>query len=246
MNALLLCLALAGAADVDSTRLFLVDVTARTVSADSALVVQSAGLTPRTGYTAAGFRLALQEAIRRVHGLGLFSQVEAETTMVADGVSVRFLTAEYPRVRRVLFEGFRRVRKKDLDARVKPREGEVLTDARVFNWQQDVLKLYKEKGFLLVQVTHDLSLPDTGGLVTLTYRIEEGDPVRIRDIQIVGNENFTDPQVEIKMVNRQKTWYRKGLLKEDEFVKDLDRIVEFYKQRGFIDARVVDYDMQHE
>lgn len=230
----------------DSTRLFLVDVSARTTATDSWLVIQTAGLTDRRLYSRASFRIALQEAIRRIYGLGLFSSVIAETTMLADGVKVRFVTTEYPRLRQVRFEGFRRVRKKDLDSRVKSREGEVLSDNKIFGWQQEILKLYKEKGFLLVQVSHELSPPDTGGRVVLTFRIEEGDPVRIRDIQIIGNEHFTDPQIEIRLVNRQKTWYRKALLKEDEFIKDLDRIVEFYKQRGFIDARVIDYSMQHE
>lgn len=229
----------------DSARLFLIDVSARTTAVDSSLVIQTTGLTPRRLYQPSSFRNALQEAIRRVYGLGLFSSVVVETTMVADGVRVRFVTTEHPRLRQVRFEGFRRVRKKDLDARVKFREGEVLSDLKVFNWRQEILKLYKEKGFLLVEVSHEMSLPDSAGLVVLTFRIEEGDPVRIRDIQIVGNEHFSDPQIEIKLVNRQKTWYRKALLKEDEFIKDLDRIVEFYKQRGFIDARVTDYSMEH-
>ncbi|MBM3314094.1 outer membrane protein assembly factor BamA, partial [candidate division WOR-3 bacterium] len=107
-------------------------------------------------------------------------------------------------------------------------------------------KLYKEKGFLLVKVGPEQSRPDSQGQVALTYKIDEGDPVRIRSIEIVGNDHFRDEQIEIKLTNRQKRWYRKANLKEDEFVKDLDRIVDFYKQRGFIEAKVLDYDMKFE
>ncbi|MBN2537552.1 outer membrane protein assembly factor BamA, partial [candidate division WOR-3 bacterium] len=88
--------------------------------------------------------------------------------------------------------------------------------------------------------------PDSSGRVPLTLQIEEGDPVRIRDIELVGNDNFPDEKIEITLTNRQKEWYRKARLNEEEFVKDLDRIVDFYKQRGFLDARVVDYSMEYD
>lgn len=242
MSALLLALAVAAAADTG--RIYVLDVSARTRTADPSLVVATAGIAARQSYTPSGLRLALQDGIRRVYGLGLFSRVDAETARIVNGVTVVLVTEEYPKLNKIVFEGFRRVRKRDLEAKVKSREGEILTDRKLFDWQQEILKLYKEKGFLLVKVTHDSSEPDSLGRVVLTYRIEEGDPVRIRDIAIHGNEHFTDVQIETKLHNKQKAWYRKAQLKEDEFIKDLDRIVDFYKQRGFIDARVLDYDMK--
>ncbi|MEO0078776.1 MAG: POTRA domain-containing protein, partial [candidate division WOR-3 bacterium] len=246
MTPLLLALVLSAQARPDTSKVVLLEVAVRTRNADADLITRTAGLSVRELYSPSALRLALADAVKRIYGLGLFSDVAAETTRIADGVIVTLAVEEYPRLRSVVFEGYRRVRKKDLEAKIKPREGEVLSDRRVFDWQQEILKLYKEKGFLLVKVEPEKSEPDSAGRVVLTYRIEEGDPVRIRDIRIVGNEAFTDEQIEIKLTNRQKTWYRKAQLKEDEFVKDLDRIVEFYKQRGFIDARVLDYDMKYD
>jgi len=242
--ALLAALLLAQPGQTDTSKVVLLGVSARSQTADTALIVRTAGLNRGQALTPSGLRIALEDAIRRVYGLGLFSQVEAETSRIADGVRVTFAVTEFPKLKSVNFEGYRRVRKKDLDAKVKTKEGEILTDKKVFDWEQEILKLYKEKGFLLVKVYHETSRPDTLNQVTLTYKIDEGDPVRIRDIEILGNDHFTDEQIEIKLTNRQKEWYRKGDLKEDEFIKDLDRIVDFYKQRGFIDARVLDYDME--
>ncbi|MEO0069562.1 MAG: outer membrane protein assembly factor BamA, partial [candidate division WOR-3 bacterium] len=224
----------------------LLDISARTTYTDPKLVVRTSGLSPQTVYTPSSFRTALAEAIRKVYELGLFSQVVAETTMLADGVNLTFVVQEYPKLKAVEFEGYRRVKKKDLQAKVKLREGEVLSEKKVFEGQEALKKFYKEKGFLLVQINAVKSPPDSLHQVVLTYAIDEGDPVRIRSIEIYGNEHFTDPQIEIKLVNRQKTWYRKGRLKEEEFIKDLDRIVEFYKQRGFINARVLDYEMKND
>jgi outer membrane protein insertion porin family len=136
------------------------------------------------------------------------------------------------------------VRKKDLESKVKPKEGEILTDKKVFDWGQEIRKLYKEKGFLNVKVEPVQSAPDPAGAVTLTYNIDEGDPVRIRVIEIYGNSAFTDAQIEGRLNNREKRWWRKARFGEEEFPKDLDRIVEFYKERGYIDAKVLDYDMK--
>jgi len=241
---LLAALLLALPAQSDTGKVVLLGISARAATADTALVVRTAGLSRGQLLTPAALRTNLEDAVRRVYGLGLFSQVNAETSRVADGVRVTFVVEEFPRLKSVTYEGFRRVRKKDLEAKVKAKEGEILTDRKVFDWQQEILKLYKEKGFLLVKIGHETAKPDSLGQVTLTYKIDEGDPVRIRNIDIVGNDHFTDEQIEIKLTNRQKRWYRKANLKEDEFVKDLDRIVDFYKQRGFIDAKVIDYDMK--
>jgi outer membrane protein insertion porin family len=241
---LLAALFLALPAQRDTAKVVLLDVSARAATADTSLVVRTAGLSRGQLFTPAALRTNLEDAVRRVYGLGLFSQVNAETSRIADGVRVTFVVEEFPRLKGVVYEGFRRVRKKDLESKVKAKEGEILSDKKVFDWQQEILKLYKEKGFLLVKVEHEATKPDTLGQVTLTYKIDEGDPVRIRNIEITGNDHFTDEQIEIKLTNRQKRWYRKANLKEDEFVKDLDRIVDFYKQRGFIDAKVVDYDMK--
>ncbi len=242
MTSLLLALLLS--LSTDTNKIVLLDITAQTTRTDPRLVIRTSGLLEKQIYTPNGFRSALAEAIRKVYELGLFSQICAETTMLADGVKLRFILDEYPQLKTVQFEGYRRVKKKDLQAKVKFKEGEILTAKKMFEWQQEILKLYKQKGFLLVKVNPVKTSTDSLGQVVLTFQIDEGDPVRIRTIEIYGNEHFTDPQIERKLTNRHKTWYRKGLLKEEEFTKDLDRIVDFYKQRGYIEAKVLDYDMK--
>jgi len=246
MTSLLLALLLATQWSLDTNRLVLLDISAQTKNTDPNLVIRASGLTPKSVYTTGSFRTALAEAIRKIYELGLFAQIRAETTMVADGVKLNFVLEEYPKLKSVQFEGYRRVKKKDLQSKVKLREGEILTEKKVFDLKQELLKLYKQKGFLLVKIEPEQSRPDSTGAVVLTYQIDEGDPVRIRKIEIYGNENFTDQQIKKKLTNKEKVWYRKGQLKEDEFAKDLDRIVEFYKQRGFIEARVLDYEMKYD
>ncbi len=224
-------------------QLVVLSVAAETRTADSTLVLRTAGISQGQVMSATAFRAELADAVARLYNLGLFSQVTADTTMISDGVRIVFRTSEYHKLRKAVFEGYRRLKLKDLESRTNITPGVIVSDKKVFDWKHEVTKLYKEKGYLLVRVEHELSPPDSQNQVVLTLKIDEGDPVKIRDIEIDGNESFTDPQIEVKLVNRQKEWYRKGWLKEDEFVKDLDRIVDFYKERGFLDAKVLDYEM---
>lgn len=244
MNLLLLALSLTLQFSPDSNRLVLLKITVTSTRTDPELIIRASGLSEKQLFTMAGFHSALADAIRKIHDLGFFSQVEAETTMLADGVILNFIVSEYPRLKAVEFEGYRHIKKKDLQSRVKTKPGEILTARKIFDWQQEILKLYKQKGYLLVKINPVQSYLDTTDEVVLSFQIEEGDPVRIRNIEIYGNDHFPDSKIEIKLVNRQKTWYRKGMLKEEEFIKDLDRIIDFYKQRGFIDARILDYDIK--
>jgi outer membrane protein insertion porin family len=241
---LLLGLLLAGPVEPDTGRVVLLGVSVRAATADSALIVRTAGLSARQILSPTAFRNEIDGAVRRIYGLGLFSQVEVETTRIADGVHVVFAAREFPRLRSVQFEGFRRIKRKDLESKVKPKEGEILTDKKVFDWQQEILALYKSKGFLLVKVEPVVARPDSQGMVRLTYNIDEGDAVRIRSIEFYGNEALTDAQLGGQLKNRAKRWWRKGNLDEEEFIKDLDRVVDAYKQRGFIEATVADYDMK--
>lgn len=230
--------------ELDSSRFVLLKVTATTAKYDPTLIIRTSGFTEGQVYTATAFRSALTDAIRKIFDLGLFAQITAETTRIADGVYLNFAVQEYPKLKTIEFEGYRRVKKRELQARIKTKPGEILTANRIFEWQRELLNFYKQKGFLLVNIQPVQNSQDTAGEVTLTFQIDEGDPVKIRNIEIYGNEHFTDPQIEIKLVNRQKTWYRKGNLKEEELARDLDRIIDFYKQRGFIDARIIDYDVK--
>ncbi|MEO0009371.1 MAG: outer membrane protein assembly factor BamA [candidate division WOR-3 bacterium] len=245
MNSLFLtALLLNQLSSADTDRIALLKITASTARCDPALVIRTSGLGEQQIYTHSNFRSSLADAIRKIYDLGFFSQVAAETTRVADGIYLNFVVQEYPKLKYVEFEGYRRIKKKDLQAKIKTKTGEILSAKKVFDWQQELLKLYKQKGFLLVNIQSIQSRPDSSGEVILTFQIDEGEPVKIRNIEIYGNEHFTDPQIEIKLVNRQKTWYRKGTLKEEELPRDLERIVDFYKQQGFIDARIIDYDVK--
>ncbi len=220
----------------------IISLEAQTQTTDSLLVIAQSGL--RVGEEL--IQTELQNSIRRIYNLGLFSQVEIDTVRISDGVKVKFRTEEFPRLKKLEFSGNRRIKTKELNDLVNAKEGEVLTEKKVFDWQQKINDRYKEKSYILVKINYIQSPPDSSNKSNIVFQIEEGDLVRIRQITIYNNEAFSDNAIEKRLTNREKRWYRKGTFKEEEFQKDLEKIVDFYKEKGYLDARVLDYDFKHD
>jgi outer membrane protein insertion porin family len=74
-------------------------------------------------------------------------------------------------------------------------------------------------------------------------QIDEGERVKIKKVEIQGNSALSDKQIKRKLTNKEKVWYRKGLFKEDKFKDDLEKVVEIYKENGYLDAKVEDYNL---
>lgn len=208
---------------------------------DPVLIISNSGLNKGDSLIPS----SIKEAINRLYRLGLFAQVSIDTSRVGDSMKIRIRVKEFPFLKKVEFIGNRRIKEKTLKNKIKAKEGDILTGERVFAWKDSIQNLYKEKGYILANISTKISPPDSTNRSILKFLIEEGLRVRIKNIEILGNKAFTDKEIERKLKNREKRWYRSGSLKEEEFKKDLDRIVEFYKEKGYIDAKVEDYDIKY-
>jgi outer membrane protein insertion porin family len=223
----------------------IISVEAQTQRADSLVVVRASGLNPGDPLTASD----LQSAIRRIYATGLFSRITADTYRIADGVRVVLRVTEFARLKAkgVHFIGNHKITTKDLNKRLAAKDKELLTEARIFEWTQQVSDLYKDKGFILSKVQSQQTPPDARGEAEMNFFIEEGENIRIRSIRINGAKAVPEGKVLAKMANKKACWpLRRGLYKDDEFKKDLDRIIDFYKEKGLLDAKVLDYDLRHE
>jgi outer membrane protein insertion porin family len=112
--------------------------------------------------------------------------------------------------------------------------------------------LYAEKGYEFVEVKPEIK-PVEGGpkLVNVSFHITEGPKVRIRKVDFVGNSSIKDSTLErrLKENKGQGTWPMSmltsgGTYKAEKFEEDADRIVEYYRDRGYINVRVGQPDLK--
>jgi outer membrane protein insertion porin family len=221
----------------------IISIEAKTQHAESLLVIQSSGLHTGDALT----RDNLQQAIRRIFATGLFTAISADTTLIGDGVKLVFVVTEAPRLKAVHFLGNHKVATRDLNAKLAAKEGEVLSERRLFEWTQKVSDLYKEKGFVLAKVAAQKMPPDPQGRIEVNYTIDEGDRIRIRKVTFSGNQAIGSAALARKMVNKSYVFpWRSGNFKDDEFKKDMDRLADFYKERGYLNAKVLDYNLAYD
>jgi outer membrane protein insertion porin family len=113
-----------------------------------------------------------------------------------------------------------------------------------------VREVYGEKGYQFAEVKPTTKeLPGGPKLVHLTFNIDSGPQVKIRSVDFVGNRAVSDGRLEKQMKeNKSRGWLSfitgGGTFKEDKFEEDADLVIEYYRNRGYITARVGQPDLK--
>ena len=105
-------------------------------------------------------------------------------------------------------------------------------------------RLLAEEGYLDAKVTHEIKeLPGGPKLVHLSFVIDEGPRVRIREIEFDGNKEVSDGKLRRQMKENKTRgflWFLggDGIYKETMFEEDAERVEEYYRNKGYVTARV--------
>jgi outer membrane protein insertion porin family len=141
------------------------------------------------------------------------------------------------------------IKRSDIDDKLRERNIEVrldsfLDEGSIRRVEGVLREMMAEKGFTNAEVGHKVS-PVAGGpkLVNVTFTVGEGPKIKIRDVEFVGNQAISDGKLEKKMKENKP----KGLLgfitgggtyKEAMFEEDAAKVVEYYQNQGYPQARV--------
>ena len=113
-----------------------------------------------------------------------------------------------------------------------------------------VRELYAGKGYQFAEVKPEIREVAGGPkLVHLTFNITEGPKVRIRDVEFVGNKAIGDRRLARKMKENKAKGFLSfvlggGTYKEEMFAEDADKVESYYRDRGYIAARVGQPDLK--
>ena len=84
--------------------------------------------------------------------------------------------------------------------------------------------------------------PSERNQVRLTFNVTEGRPARIKDIDIVGNQAFSDKRLKDLFdldAGNWMSWYTKSdVYTENKLNTDLEAVRKFYHDRGYIEFQV--------
>ena len=185
-------------------------------------------------------------------------QIEVRDVRYANGVPGKVLIynmEERQRVKIVDYVGTMKVDTSKIEEALKDKSISIRLDSfidpglirRVSGVVRDV---YAEKGYEFVEVKPEIK-EIAGGpkLVNVTFHITEGPMVKIRQVDFVGNGAIKDRKLGRQMKdNKGRGMFSfilgSGAYKADKFEDDADKVVSYYRDRGYIEARVGQPDLK--
>ncbi|RMH71518.1 MAG: outer membrane protein assembly factor BamA [Gemmatimonadetes bacterium] len=194
------------------------------------------------------FRLeAIQDAIRKLYERGQFNDIQVDQELDLDGVHLTITVEEHPLLGDVTLKGNKKIGNGDIYSKFTLLKGQPLSPLELHNSRRNILELYKEKGYLLAKVDYEMGEPDEQGRTPLTINITEGKKVKIETIQFEGNLAFSDKKLRKQFEDTKETrWYQSHYLDETQLESDLERLVDFYRRMGYINARVVGHTIGYD
>jgi outer membrane protein insertion porin family len=179
-------------------------------------------------------------AIRSLFALGLFKDVRLET----QGDVLVVVVQERPSVASVEFIGLKEF---DKDVLVKALKDVGLSEGRPFDKaladkaEQELKRQYISRSLYGAEVV-STATPIDRNRVNLTFTITEGGPAKITQIDIVGNQAFSDDTLRDQFnlgTGGWMSWYTKSdRYSRTKLNADLEALRSFYLSQGFLEFRI--------
>ncbi len=197
----------------------------------------------------------VSSAVENLWKQGMFEDVQIRVTRIQGNlVFLKIALQERPRLDHFSFTGVKKGEDSKLREEMNIVTGDVVTENLLRTSANKIKGYYIEKGYTRVEVT-PLTELDTNGRVNITYQVKRGKKVKIDSLIFEGNEKVSSFNLENKMekthdVHYTKYWYRpwriftkafwkKSRYIESDFREDLDKVIAYYNEQGYRDARVV-------
>jgi len=154
-------------------------------------------------------------------------------------VILRFAVTERPTVSRVVFTGNSGVRRNELLETVAIKVNDVVNQAKINVDEQAIINKYLEKGYPDIKVKADTQTAGDSTII-LTFNITEGEKISIEEFRFEGNKIFSTRALRGQLSLKSKGLINPGAFQEAKLIADRAAITQYYHDRGYIDAEVVD------
>ncbi len=193
----------------------------------------------------------IQNGIKKLYNLRLFSDIKVLASEESDaGVHVVIKVEEYPRIDDIIFEGNQKFKDEKLREEINLIRGQVFTPHLVNKAKLSIEKKYKDAGFynVFIDITAEPS-EKKEGRIDLSFIIDEGRRVFIDEIVFNTKKDLFKPwRLRWQMKDtKQRDWYtffRPAKYDHDKFVDDKNNVIQFYRDNGYRDARILSEELK--
>ncbi len=178
------------------------------------------------------------QALKDLAATELFSNFSIRN----DGGNVVVDVVENPVINRIILEGNKRLKNEKIVPEIKLAPRQIFTRSKVRADVARIIELYKRQGRFAASVEPKM-VQLSQNRVDIVFEITEGPKSKVRQINIIGNDEFSDGKLRGEMVTKQarltsflssNTSYD-----PDRLAFDQQKLRQFYLTEGYADFRVV-------
>lgn len=170
------------------------------------------------------------------------TELFADFSISNDNGNVLITVVENPVINRVVLEGNKRIKDDKILPEIKLAPRQIFTRSKVRADVSRIIELYKRQGRYAASVEPKM-VQLSQNRVDVVFEITEGPKSKVRAINIIGNNEFSDDKLKDEMLTRES-----GLLRifssntsydPDRMAYDQQLMRQFYLTQGYADFRVV-------
>ncbi|MBO0749975.1 MAG: outer membrane protein assembly factor BamA, partial [Porphyrobacter sp.] len=191
-------------------------------------------LRPGQVYTPA----AADQAIKDLAATELFSDERIDN----NNGNLVITVAENPVINRIILEGNKRLKDEKITPEIKLAPRQIFTRSKVRADVARIIELYKRQGRFAATVEPKM-VQLSQNRVDVVFEITEGPKSKVRAINVIGNEHFSDGQLKGEMLTKEagltKIFSSGTSYDPDRMAYDQQKLRQFYLTQGYADFRVV-------
>ena len=187
----------------------------------------------------------ISTTINKLWKLELFSDIEFFITKIeGEVVDLELYIQELPTLSEYTIKGIKKGKIETIVKDTDIKKGKKLSKNFLATTKNYIENKFKKEGFLNAKVTIDTKADTTDvNNQKMLVSVDRGDRVKVRSISFEGNEVYKPKKLRKKLKNTRlefpgRFWKRSKYIEAD-FEEDLKKLLDFYKEKGYRDARII-------
>ncbi len=183
----------------------------------------------------------VREDIKRLYSIGYFDDIRVELEPFEGGLKLIFIFKERPTIISIDFQGNQEFETDELKEQITITPGSIANPELIADNVKKVITFYQSEGYWLAEVI-PIIREVTPEAVALTFKVTEGEKIKVRGITIHGNKALSDRKIKKAMKTRE--WWifsfltSSGVYRDEVIRVDIERIRELYHNHGYINVEV--------
>ena len=183
----------------------------------------------------------VDEAIRKLFAQGYFKDI----WVTEEHGILTFHFKEKPVISQILFSGYGENKRDELLSAIGLHKGDIYDEAKIEKAEALIRGTIEAEGFFDTVVETEVTPLETGS-VKVEFKINKGENIIIKKLNLCGAEHLEKEDIESVMANRERDFmgwmwgFNDGKVKIDQLKYEAPRIRDLYMRHGYLDAKVED------